>query len=393
MPAQAPHRLRPVLRNPDPAVADATSWSGGTEALFLASARRLAGPVRGVTVVVISAFGLLGVPEQALPLGYALFGLMLAGAAVDCWTGLTGRAPVLSLGCALLRVVAVCAGQDALGGATSLWALNVLTTTAITLQWEWSPVVAVPCVVGLLAFDLTVIGSEAIDTLVPRLVFECFLARLGFILLRRSGRRVDQLRRRSSALARAEALAVARHRQEREYLALLHDTAASTFLMVAVRGQDADPDEVAAYARRDLAILTGTAGESAAQDSPVDLPVSLRTVLSRSRVDVHVRTEEAGGPVPASVALAFVRAVHEALVNVRRHARTDSASLSVRRDGKRVVVVVSDDGVGFDQAGVLPSRRGIRGSIIERMAAAGGCATVRSRPGAGTCVRLEWPRD
>ncbi|MFE3252120.1 sensor histidine kinase [Streptomyces sp. NPDC059209] len=393
MPAQAPHGLKPVLQNPEPDAADATSWSGGTEALFLASARRLAGPVRGVTVVVISAFGLLAVPERALPLGFALFGLMLAGAAVDCWTGLTGRAPALSLGCALLRVVAVCGSQDALGAATSLWALNVLTTTAITLQWEWPPAVAVPCVVGLLAHDLAVTGSEDVDTLLPRLVFECFLARLGFILLRRSGRRVDRLRRRSSALARAEALAVARHRQEREYLALLHDTAASTFLMVAVRGQDANPDEVAGYARRDLAILTGTAGEHPARDSPVDLPASLRTVLGSSRINVHVRAEEAGGPVPASVALAFVRALHEVLANVERHARTDSATLSVRRDGKRVVVVVCDDGVGFDPAGVPPTRRGIRGSITERMAAVGGCATVRSQPGAGTCVRLEWPGD
>ncbi|MFE4399816.1 hypothetical protein ACFRPV_39160, partial [Kitasatospora sp. NPDC056808] len=89
---------------------------GGVESLLLASARRLAGPVRGLGTVVISAFGLLGLPEQALPLGYALFGLVLAGAAVDCWSGLTGRAPALSLGCAVVRVVAVCACQEWTGG-------------------------------------------------------------------------------------------------------------------------------------------------------------------------------------------------------------------------------------------------------------------------------------
>ncbi|CAM5367812.1 MULTISPECIES: sensor histidine kinase [Streptomyces] len=366
---------------------------GGVESLLLASARRLAGPVRGLGTVVISAFGLLGLPEQALPLGYALFGLVLAGAAVDCWSGLTGRAPALSLGCAVVRVVAVCACQEWTGGGRGLWALNVLTTTAITLQWEWPPAVTVPVTAGLLAVDLAVAGGEDIGTLVPRLVFECLLARLGFVLLRRSGRTVDEQHRRRSVVARAEALSSARHRREREYLALLHDTAASTFLMVAVGGKDADPAEVAAYARRDLAILTGAAGGATARDSPVDLPASLRGLLDRDRPAVEFRDTGEAIPVPASVALAFVRAVHEALVNVERHARVDAAVLRVGREGNAVVVLVEDDGVGFAPEEVAVTRRGVRCSIVERVAAVGGHATVVSRPGRGTRVRLVWPGD
>ncbi|WP_234313923.1 sensor histidine kinase [Streptomyces sp. NBRC 109706] len=368
------------------------SSGSGVEASFLASARRWVPPVRGIALVVISLFGLLAVPNEALPLGFALLGLVLVGSAVDCWAGFTGRGAALSLAFAVVRVVAVCVTQEWTGGPANLWALNMLTTTAITLQWEWSPAVAVPVTVGMLAVDLAVVGAGAVGTLVPRLFFECLLARLGFVLLRRSGARVDRLRERRSALTRAEAVSLARHRQEREYLALLHDTAASTFLLVTVQGKDLAPDQVAAYARRDLAVLTGAAGGATAQDSPVDLTASLRTVAARAGLAVEVRAD--GAPrVPASVALAFVRAAREALVNVERHAGVDRAALEVRREGDRVVVVVADSGAGFHPEEVARVRRGIRGSVVERMAAAGGGATVTSCPGAGATVRMVWPGE
>lgn len=362
------------------------------EARFLTSARRLVPPVRGVAVVVISVFGLLAVPDEALPLGFALFGLVLMGAGADCWAGFTGRGAVLSLVFAVLRVAAVCGTQEWTGGPPNLWALNMLTTTAITLQLEWPPAVAVPVTSALLAVDLTAGGTDVVGTLLPRLVFECLLARLGFVLLRQSARRVDELRERRSALARAEAALLARHRQEREYLALLHDTAASTFLLVTVQAKETDPEQVAEYARHDLAVLTGTAGGATAQDSTVDLTAALHTVVGRGQLAVDVSTEDTP-LVPASVALAFVRAVREALANVERHAEVGTAVLSVHGEGDRVVVTVTDRGVGFHPDEVTRSRRGIRSSVVERMVAIGGSATITSRPGAGATVRLVWPGE
>jgi signal transduction histidine kinase len=352
------------------------------EAEFLASARRFAGPLRGVGLVVISAFGLLTVPEHALPLGAGLFGVIVVGATVDCWAGLTGRAAPVTLAFAVVRVVVVCVAQDWPGP----WALHVLTITAITLQWEWSPTVAVPVTAGLLAVHLVAVGGAG--AVVPRLVIECALSRLAFVLLRRSSARVDVLRERRAALARAEAVSLARRRREREYLALLHDTASSTFLLVAVRGADTEPARVAGYARHDLTVLTG--GGQTAHDSPVDLTASLRTTVDRSPLTVDVRWRDAV-LVPASVALALVRAVREALTNVERHAGVPAATLSTRTEGERVVVTVEDAGAGFRPDEVPHARRGIRGSVIERMTAVGGRADITSRPGAGTTVRLVWP--
>jgi signal transduction histidine kinase len=348
------------------------------EAEFLVSVRRFAGPLRGVGLVLVGAFGLLTAPD--LSMGCALLGLMVMGAAVDCWTGLTGRAAPLALGFALVRLVAVCAAPDQL----EVWAFHVLTITAITVQWEWSPKVAVPVTAVLLAIHLAVFGGAA--AVVPRLLVECVLSRLAFVLLRRSSVRVDVLRERRAALARAEAVSLARRRREREYLALLHDTASSTFLLVAVGG--GEPAQVAEYARHDLTVLTG--GGQTAHDSPVDLTASLRTVVDRGPLAVDVRWA-CDVLVPASVALALVRAVRETLTNVERHAGVPAATLSTRTDGERVVVTVEDAGAGFLPEEVPRARRGLRGSVVERMASVGGRADITSSPGEGTTVRLVWP--
>ena len=338
-----------------------------TEAGFLAAARRFAGPLRGIGLVLISAFGLLAAPGHAL--AFAVFGLMAVGAIVDC----SGWARV-ALAFAVVRVAAVCVvGPEP-------WALHVLTITAITLQWEWAPTVSVPVTAGLLAVHLVAFGGA--DVVVPRLVVECVLSLLAFVLLRRSSRRVDELRARRTALATS----LARRRREREYLALLHDTASSTFLLVAVG--DAPTGQVAEYARHDLTVLTG--GGQTTHDSPVDLTAALRTVVDRGPLTVDVRCRD-DVLVPASVALALVRAVREALANVARHAGVGTATVTADRDGDRVVVTVGDTGAGFRPGEVPHARRGIRGSVVERMAAVGGRADVTSRPGVGTTVRLVWP--
>jgi signal transduction histidine kinase len=94
--------------------------------------------------------------------------------------------------------------------------------------------------------------------------------------------------------------------------------------------------------------------------------------------------------LPLVPATAIRDSVREALTNVARHAAVSEASMTVLQDGHRLVVEISDTGVGFDPDQVPPQRRGISESITARMARAGGTATVRSAPGQGTVVHLEW---
>ncbi|QFZ24572.1 ATP-binding protein [Saccharothrix syringae] len=333
--------------------------------------------MRGVGVVLLSAFGVCSVSDEALPAGFALLGLMVVGAVADF---LDRR---LALGFAVVRVVAVCAAQGALGGESALWALNVLTTTAITLQWEWRPAVAAPVTGALLGVQLRAAGFDG--EVVLRVLLECALARFAYVVVRRSTWRVDEQRVRQAEVERAEVTAAERRAREREYLALLHDTASATFLVVATQAGGVDAAAVAGFARRDLELLT-RAGD--AGNGLVDVGASVRAVADRSPLEVT--TGVSAAPVPARVALALVRAVRESLLNVARHAGTTCAEVSVVPVGDGVVVAVVDRGRGFDPDRVSRHRRGISGSVVGRMAAVGGSAAVTSGPG-GTVVRLAWP--
>jgi signal transduction histidine kinase len=95
--------------------------------------------------------------------------------------------------------------------------------------------------------------------------------------------------------------------------------------------------------------------------------------------------------LPSPVADELVACVGEALRNVKRHAGTGRAEVSVAGGEGWAVVTIIDRGRGFDPAATPPSRRGIRESIAGRMQAAGGQAAIASSPGAGTTVTVSWP--
>jgi two-component system NarL family sensor kinase len=89
------------------------------------------------------------------------------------------------------------------------------------------------------------------------------------------------------------------------------------------------------------------------------------------------------------------RAVQEALRNVTAHAHASEVRVSVtaERGSHEVVVVVADDGDGFDYIDDDRPRFGLR--MLEDLAShSGGRLQLDSRPGHGTTVRLtvpQWP--
>ncbi len=95
--------------------------------------------------------------------------------------------------------------------------------------------------------------------------------------------------------------------------------------------------------------------------------------------------------LPAMVETDLYRVVQEAMTNVVRHARATRVDVLVERRGDRVMVMVEDDGIGFepDQA-----QRGDHFGLLglrERAEALGGTLTLESAPGAGTTVVVEVP--
>jgi len=88
-----------------------------------------------------------------------------------------------------------------------------------------------------------------------------------------------------------------------------------------------------------------------------------------------------------------LRVTREALLNARRHARAEHIVVRLEKHGDEAVVIVEDDGRGFDPQAPLTDGDGHFGLSIMRARAAriGGRVSVHSAPGQGTRVVLTWP--
>jgi signal transduction histidine kinase len=131
--------------------------------------------------------------------------------------------------------------------------------------------------------------------------------------------------------------------------------------------------------------------------------LNLLGLAAAVRADVQGRAEPAGlrasvtlrGTEPAQPgdnALVALRLIQEAVNNTVRHAHASRISVRLHfKPSGKIVVVVGDNGVGFDKAAVLDgaiceNNLGLHG-MIERASLAGGRLQFRTQPGSGVIVR------
>jgi PAS domain S-box-containing protein len=98
---------------------------------------------------------------------------------------------------------------------------------------------------------------------------------------------------------------------------------------------------------------------------------------------------------PADLETACFRIVQEAVTNIIRHAQAARISIRLERTGSDLVVVIGDDGVGFDVKAVRvgaggAATLGLRG-MEERAQAVGGNLTIDSAPDLGTQICVSFP--
>lgn len=86
--------------------------------------------------------------------------------------------------------------------------------------------------------------------------------------------------------------------------------------------------------------------------------------------------------------------VRELLINIAKHADTSTAYVSVSRETDNLIIVVEDDGVGFEPNGVLGNQStdgfGLF-TIGRRIMHMGGTFIINSRPGSGTEITIRVP--
>lgn len=115
-----------------------------------------------------------------------------------------------------------------------------------------------------------------------------------------------------------------------------------------------------------------------------------RAAASRFGLNVHFKAIGFDGErLPPIVETTLYRIVQEAMTNIVRHAAATQVDVIAELRADRVVVMVEDNGVGFDPEKVARGEHfGLLG-MKERVAALDGSLTVESRPGGGTTLVAE----
>jgi signal transduction histidine kinase len=192
---------------------------------------------------------------------------------------------------------------------------------------------------------------------------------------------VDRARTDRHAADLAEHLATAVADYDREQLRLLHDTVASTLLMVAHDGA-LPGDRVAAQAHRDLAVLDYHLQPLPPQQ--INLVSNLYQAAHHTRTPVLL-TGQTAVWVDGTIGTAISAAAREAITNADRHSHADTITIHVDLDN----IQIADNGSGFDTR-MTHTGTGIPHSIEARIHHIGGTTRITSTPD-GTTVQISWP--
>jgi len=198
--------------------------------------------------------------------------------------------------------------------------------------------------------------------------------------------------------------------QERNRLAReLHDTLAHTLSGVSVQLEatralfDRDPKG----ARKMLAqtLESTKSGLAETRRALVDLRSSDLEAYGLTQALRHMATAaaERGGMavdfhldkrldvLPEDIAHCLYRSAQEAFENTLRHAGASKITVSLTAEDESVVMIIADDGAGFDPAAIKKEHLGIRG-MRERVEMLGGELDIHSARGEGTRVRVRLGR-
>lgn len=219
---------------------------------------------------------------------------------------------------------------------------------------------------------------------------------LSLVLVRRSARvrwLLEVRRRLVSESARADDI------RNAELAEHLHDGPLQTLLAARleldeIRERMPDPalDRVRAALQETAAGLRSTVTELHPQVlAQLGLAAAVRELLRQyENRDLVITADIEDVGEPGSQALLY-RAARELLANVNKHARATEATVGLHGKGGRIVLVVADDGAGFDPAKITTSvASGHIGlaSLQVRVEANGGTMDIDTWPGAGTRVTV-----
>jgi signal transduction histidine kinase len=208
----------------------------------------------------------------------------------------------------------------------------------------------------------------------------------------------------------AEALVQSQEQERQRIASDIHDDSIQTMVTAGMRLQDlsdrlrdsglkSDVDNIEAIVAGAISRLRNLVFELDPPDlASVGLGQALRSYMRpyfRERGLTFTVRGRFGTDIPADTRQALYRIVHEALINVRKHASATQVSVILSRDRRGDYrVAVRDNGRGFESAGEDSWERvghfGVR-SMSDRARLVGGAVVINSAPMQGTTVRVRLP--
>jgi PAS domain S-box-containing protein len=229
--------------------------------------------------------------------------------------------------------------------------------------------------------------------------------------------RTAALEYRTAQLSRlASDLTLAEHHAREELAKMLHDGLQQLLLVAAVNldqqlKRDAQlgvaSDELVVQARSGLDEAIAAARSLSIELYPPvlqssGLPAALTWLAEQTRkkygLDVQITADPAANSARKDIRTLLFESVRELLINAVKHAEADRVAIELALDPDDALrITVTDEGVGFDPAGLLDrAKTGRVGwglfSIRERLTLLGGRFEIESAPGKGTIFRLIAPR-
>jgi PAS domain S-box-containing protein len=120
---------------------------------------------------------------------------------------------------------------------------------------------------------------------------------------------------------------------------------------------------------------------------------NFETTYSYIRVKQEIGIEES--QIPNALKIVIYRVTQETLNNVVKHSNANLVSFSLNTAHKKVELMITDNGMGFDVDEVLTKERALPGlglaSMKERTRLSGGEFSVTSSNGKGTAIHASWP--
>lgn len=119
------------------------------------------------------------------------------------------------------------------------------------------------------------------------------------------------------------------------------------------------------------------------------------TVSEKHGIDVDFEAVGLTERLAANIENALYRIVQEAVANVVNHARASRVDLLLEQRRERLILMIEDDGIGFEYAEATSGKNGRLGlvGIRERAEMLGGSLVIESEQGAGTTILVEVPYD